>query len=73
MLHIIRYTALALVLLGALNWGLVGIFNFDLVARIFGDMSVVTRSIYILIGVSAFFAGLGSYACYRDNITVEYE
>ena len=36
----LRYTAYALVLIGALNWGLVGLFGFDLVAAIFGDMTI---------------------------------
>jgi uncharacterized membrane protein YuzA (DUF378 family) len=44
---------LILVIVGALNWGLVGAFNFDLVAAIFGMMSIVSRIVYILVGVSA--------------------
>ena len=42
-----------LVLVGALNWGLIGIFGFDLVASIFGDMTVFSRVIYSLVGISA--------------------
>jgi uncharacterized membrane protein YuzA (DUF378 family) len=42
-----------LIIVGALNWGLVGIFNFNLVSAIFGDMTVLSRIIYILVGVSA--------------------
>lgn len=42
-----------LVIVGALNWGLVGFFDFDLVAAIFGDMSTVSRVVYALVGVSA--------------------
>ena len=42
-----------LVLVGALNWGLVGAFNFDLVAYLFGDMTRVSRIIYLLVGLSA--------------------
>ena len=45
----------ALCLIGALNWGLVGLFGFDLVAFLFGTMSVLTRIIYSLVGVSAIF------------------
>ncbi len=45
--------AFILVIIGGINWGLVGIFNFDLVAAIFGSMSVVARIIYILVGVAA--------------------
>ena len=42
-----------LVIVGALNWLLVGIFSFDLVAFIFGSMSVVTRIIYGLVGIAS--------------------
>ena len=49
MLNFLKYTAYVLVLIGALNWGLVGIFGFDLVAAIFGDMTVFTRIIFILL------------------------
>ncbi len=42
-----------LVIIGALNWLLVGIFSFDLVAFIFGSMSVVSRIIYGLVGVAS--------------------
>ena len=46
------WVAFVLVLVGAVNWGLVGLFNFDLVGAIFGDMSTLSRIIYVLIGVS---------------------
>jgi hypothetical protein len=54
--------AIILVIVGGLNWALVGIFNFDLVAAIFGDMSAVSRIVYILVGISAIYllAILGS-------------
>jgi uncharacterized membrane protein YuzA (DUF378 family) len=42
-----------LVVVGGLNWGLVGIFDFDLVATIFGSMSVISRVVYVLVGLSA--------------------
>ena len=45
---VIDKIALALVIIGALNWGLIGVFSFDLVAWLFGAMSVVTRVIYTL-------------------------
>ncbi len=44
-----------LVIIGALNWGLVGFFNFDLVAAIFGDMTAISRVIYALVGLSAIY------------------
>jgi len=42
-----------LLIVGGLNWGLVGAFSFDLVAAIFGEMSAVSRLVYILVGISA--------------------
>ena len=42
-----------LVVIGALNWGLVGTFNFDLVAAILGDMTIASKVVYILVGVAA--------------------
>ena len=42
-----------LTIIGGLNWGLVGLLNFDLVSFIFGNMSVLSRIIYILVGLSA--------------------
>lgn len=49
----IDWIAFVLVAVGALNWGLVGLFGFDLVATLFGDMSIISRIIYVLVGVSA--------------------
>lgn len=51
-MKIIDKIALALVIIGAINWGLVGIFNFNLVDTIFGVMSIISRLIYILVGIS---------------------
>jgi uncharacterized membrane protein YuzA (DUF378 family) len=44
---------LLLVVIGGLNWGLVGLFDFDLVAALFGAGSVLSRIVYILVGLSA--------------------
>ena len=44
-------TALTIVIIGAINWGLIGLFRFDLVAFIFGDMSWLTRVIYTIVGI----------------------
>lgn len=46
---------LVLVIVGGLNWGLVGLLNFDLVAAIFGDMSFLSRLVYDLVGLSAIY------------------
>lgn len=45
--------ALWLLIIGGLNWGLVGLFEFDLVAAIFGPLSLFSRIVYILVGLSA--------------------
>ena len=52
-LNTLDWIALILVIVGGLNWALVGLFSFDLVATIFGDMSVLSRIVYILVGLSA--------------------
>ena len=52
-MHILRIITFILVIIGALNWGLVGAFGLDLVALIFGDMTVLSRIVYILVGLSA--------------------
>ena len=45
--------ALTLTIIGAVNWGLVGVFQFDLVAWLFGGASsVLSRIVYILVGIS---------------------
>ena len=44
--------ALSLVIIGAINWLLIGLFNFDLVATLFGNMSVLSRIVYSLVGIS---------------------
>ena len=49
----INILTLVLVIVGGLNWGLVGLFDFDLVAAIFGAGSTLSRFVYILVGLSA--------------------
>jgi uncharacterized membrane protein YuzA (DUF378 family) len=44
---------LVLLIVGGLNWGLVGLANFDLVAAIFGEMTPFSRIVYMLVGLSA--------------------
>ena len=45
------YTALVLTIVGAVNWGLLGFFKFDLVAWLFGTLTLLTRIIYALVGI----------------------
>ena len=49
------YTALTLVIIGAINWGLIGIFKLDLVSLLFGNMTWISRIIYILVGLSGLY------------------
>ena len=44
--------ALILIIIGAINWGLIGLFKFNLVEMIFGDMTFFARAIYALVGIS---------------------
>ncbi len=49
------YTLLTLVIIGAINWGLIGFFRFDLVAFLFGSMSWLSRIIYALVGIGGLY------------------
>lgn len=51
-LNVLDTTSLFLAIVGALNWGLVGLSRFDLVSAIFGEGTVLTRVIYVLVGLS---------------------
>jgi uncharacterized protein len=71
MYKFIKITCLILVIVGALNWGLVGAFNFDLVAKLFGDMSIISRAVYALVGVSGLILLIMLPICcakYKDNM-----
>jgi len=48
--------ALLLVIIGAINWGLIGFFGFDLVAALFGTLSTFSRIIYALVGIAGLYA-----------------
>jgi len=54
----IDVTAAVLLVIGGLNWGLVGVAQFDLVATLFGSMSVLSRIVYALVGVAALYQAL---------------
>ena len=51
----IDMAAYSLLLVGALNWGFVGILGVDLVAMLLGSMSVLSRGVYILVGLAALY------------------
>ncbi len=63
MFKFLKITSYILVLIGALNWGLIGLFDFNLVTFIFGEMTALTRLVYILVGVSALISAITVSAC----------
>ena len=67
MYNLLKYGSYILVLIGALNWGLIGVFDFDLVAKLFGEMTFLTKLVYDLVGISAVVSGITSYMCYKNH------
>ncbi len=51
-MNILYKTALVITIIGAVNWGLIGLFNVNLVTLIFGIDSIITNIVYILVGIS---------------------
>lgn len=66
----LKMTSYLLVLIGALNWGLVGLFGFNLVAFLFGDMTLLARIVYSLIGISAIVAAIAGHV-YEKKYCIE--
>ena len=64
-MKVLYYIALTLVIIGALNWLLIGLFEFDLVATLFGEMSLLSRIVYSLVGISGIIS-LGLYTKIND-------
>lgn len=50
------YTLLTIAIIGAINWGLIGFFRFDLVAFLFGEMTLFSRIVYGIVGLSGLYA-----------------
>ena len=57
-LSTLDWIAIILVIVGGLNWGLVGILNFDLVAAILGDMSALSRIVYTVVGLCSVYVAV---------------
>ena len=55
-MNALDWVALVLMIIGGLNWGLIGLFGFDLVASIFGEMSPLSRAIYTAVGLAALYS-----------------
>ena len=55
-LNLFDYIALILVIIGAVNWGLIGFFRFDLIHVIFGNMTLLSRLIYAVVGICGLYS-----------------
>lgn len=51
-LSVLLWVSIALVVIGALNWGLIGLFNFNLVGAIFGGFNAISRIVYVLVALA---------------------
>lgn len=62
--------ALALIIIGAINWGLIGIFNFNVISVLFGSATTLSRVIYAIVGISAivFLANYAVLAAADDRV-----
>ena len=63
-----RNTALVLTIIGGLNWGLVGLFGFDLVAYLFGAMSILSRIVYTLSALSAITVAFAPSCSLKESV-----
>ena len=68
-MNILRTIAYTLVITGAIVWGLVGFFNYNIVAAMFGDATVLSRIIYSLVGIGGIvmLTTLGREECYCED------
>lgn len=55
-MNALDWIAMVLLIVGGLNWGLIGMFNYDLVASLFGTQTPVSRIVYVLVGLSALYS-----------------
>ncbi|MGI6727366.1 MAG: DUF378 domain-containing protein [Anaerovoracaceae bacterium] len=67
-----RNLALVLVIIGALNWGLIGLFRYDLIAAIFGgQLATISRIIYLLVGIAGIYSISFFYKGDRNRVVTE--
>lgn len=57
-LNALDWIALVILIIGGINWGLVGLFNFDILAAIFGVMGTITRILYVVVGIAAIYVAI---------------
>jgi uncharacterized protein len=65
----ITWIAFWLLVIGGLNWGLVGVFDFDLVAAIFGESSPASRAVYTIVGICAVYCAIAIPRALRHSAT----
>lgn len=61
-MNAVDYVAFVLVVVGGLNWGLVGAFEFNLVDTLFGEGSALSRIVYVLVGLAAIYLAVSVLA-----------
>lgn len=62
-LNAMDWIAIVLLVIGGINWGLVGLFQFDLVAAIFGGQdAILSRIVYVLVGLSAIYVAVDAFS-----------
>lgn len=66
-MKILDMIAWVLLIIGGLNWGLVGAFDFDLVSTLFGAGTVLSRVVYIAVGLSALYGIFYKWQCCQEN------
>jgi uncharacterized membrane protein YuzA (DUF378 family) len=66
-MKLLNLTTLILLIVGGLNWGLVGLFDFDLVAALFGEGSMLARIVYSLVGLSALWQLVPLFAAFESD------
>lgn len=67
----IDWLAFILVIVGGLNWGLIGLFKFDLVAELFGDMTTISRVVYSLVGLATVYLLVTTIMRYSSHAAAE--
>ena len=67
---VLDWVAGLLLIIGGLNWGLVGLLDFDLVAVLFGHMTILSKAVYILVGLSAIYCLVKCcFSCKKNQCT----
>jgi uncharacterized membrane protein YuzA (DUF378 family) len=67
-MKILKIITFILTVIGAVNWGLVGFFGLDLVSAVFGEMSTLSRIVYVLVGLSGLYSLFTIYHCASEDI-----